>query len=217
MLGKNNNKERIRKMEMQAKQDHFSIRKLTIGAASVLLGFTFFGLNNQTVKANTVDPANEEVNSQKNENETTKTEQTKGTSKTVTTEKQSSQDNTKHDLSTFSGLSSFLRDSGSDSKASHSLSTGQEKSEKTTSEPTNSSEQQSSQDQQANDVSSPKGDTTKPVDSTAVVDEDSNAAENTEINTKDASVAQVHTFTELIAAFQNESISEIDVMNDITD
>ncbi|RMC55144.1 SLAP domain-containing protein [Lactobacillus sp. ESL0261] len=217
MLGKNNNKERIRKMEMQAKQDHFSIRKLTIGAASVLLGFTFFGLNNQTVKADTVDPANEEVNSQKNENETTKTEQTGDTAKTATTEKQSSQDNTKHDLSTFSGLSSFLRDSGSDSKASHSLSTGQKKSEKTTSEPTNSSEQQSSQDQQANDVSSPKKDTTKPVDSTAVVDEDSNAAENTEINTRDASVAQVHNFTELIGAFQNNSISEIDVMNDITD
>ena len=218
MLGKNNNKERIRKMEMQSKQDHFSIRKLTIGAASVLLGFTFFGLNNQTVKADTVDPANEEVNSQKNENETTKTEQTGDTAKTATTEKQSSQDNTKHDLSTFSGLSSFLRDSGSDSKASHSLLTGQEKSEKTTSEPTNSSDQQSSQDQQTNDVSSPKGDTTtKPVDSTTVVDEDSNATENTEINTRDASVAQVHTFNELIGAFQNDSISEIDVMNDITD
>ena len=217
MLGKNNNRERIRKMEMQAKQDHFSIRKLTIGAASVLLGFTFFGLSNQTVKADTVDPANEEVNSQKNENETTKTEQTKGTAKTVTTDEQSSQNDEKHDLSTFSGLSSFLRDGGSDSKASHSLSTGQKKSEKTTSEPTNSSEQQSSQDQQTNDASSPKGDTTKPVDSTDVVVEDSNAAENTEINTKDASLAQVHTFNELIAAFQNESISEIDVMNDITD
>ncbi|MBI0033841.1 SLAP domain-containing protein [Lactobacillus sp. M0396] len=218
MLGKNNNKERIRKMEMQAKQDHFSIRKLTIGAASVLLGFTFFGLNNQTVKADTVDPANEEVNSQKNENETTKTEQTGDTAKTATTEKQSSQDNTKHDLSTFSGLSSFLRDSGSDSKASHSLSTGQVKSEKTTSDPTNSSDQQSSEDQQTDEVSSAKGDTTtKPADSTAVVAEDSNAAENTEINTRDAGVAQVHTFNELIAAFQNESISEIDVMNDITD
>ena len=218
MLGKNNNKERIRKMEMQAKQDHFSIRKLTIGAASVLLGFTFFGLNNQTVKADTVDPANEEVNSQKNENETTKTEQTKGIAKTVTTEEQSSQDNTKHDLSTFSGLSSFLRDSGGDSKASHSLSTGQGKSEKTTSDPTNSSEQLTSQDQQADEVSSAKGDTTtKPADSTAVVAEDSNAAENAEINTRDAGVAQVHTFNELIGAFQNDSISEIDVMNDITD
>ncbi|MEB3365232.1 YSIRK-type signal peptide-containing protein [Lactobacillus sp. R2/2] len=37
MLGKNNYNERLRKMEMQDKQDHFSIRKLSIGAASVLL------------------------------------------------------------------------------------------------------------------------------------------------------------------------------------
>ena len=44
MLGKNNFKERLRKMEKHQKQDRFSIRKLTIGAASVLLGFTFLGL-----------------------------------------------------------------------------------------------------------------------------------------------------------------------------
>ena len=56
MLGKNNFKERLRKMEMQQKQDRFSIRKLTIGAASVLLGFTFLGLGSQTVKADT-DPS----------------------------------------------------------------------------------------------------------------------------------------------------------------
>ncbi len=218
MLGKNNNKERIRKMEMQAKQDHFSIRKLTIGAASVLLGFTFFGLSNQTVKADTVDPANEEVSSQKSENETTKTEQTEDTAKTATAERQSDQDNTKHDLSTFSGLSSFLRDSGSDSKASHSFSTGQAKSEKSAPESTNNSGQQSSQNQDTDVASSAKGNaTTRPDDSTAAVANDSNAAENTKINTRDASVAQVHTFDELIAAFQNESISEIDVMNDITD
>ncbi|MCT6892172.1 MAG: YSIRK-type signal peptide-containing protein, partial [Lactobacillus sp.] len=70
MLGKNNNKERIRKMEMQAKQDHFSIRKLTIGAASVLLGFTFFGLNSQTAKADTIDPAKEEISSETNKSQT---------------------------------------------------------------------------------------------------------------------------------------------------
>ncbi|RMC25081.1 MULTISPECIES: YSIRK-type signal peptide-containing protein [unclassified Lactobacillus] len=56
MLGKNNYNERLRKMEMQAKQDHFSIRKLNVGVASVLLGFTFFGLNSQAVKAETVAP-----------------------------------------------------------------------------------------------------------------------------------------------------------------
>ncbi|MBI0122588.1 SLAP domain-containing protein [Lactobacillus sp. W8173] len=215
MLGKNNNKERIRKMEMQAKQDHFSIRKLTIGAASVLLGFTFFGLSNQTVKADTVDPASEEVDSQTNGNETTNTEQTATKAKTATTQKQSFQDNTKHDLSTFSGLSSFLKDS--DSKTSHSFATGQAESEKTMPESTNNSDQQSSHNQDTAADSSAKGDTTKPVDSTAAVANDSNAAENTEINTRDASVAQVHTFDELIGAFQNDSISEIDVMNDITD
>lgn len=59
MLGKNNYKERLKRMEMQSKQDHFSIRKLSIGAASVLLGFTFFGLNSQTAKADTVDPKQE--------------------------------------------------------------------------------------------------------------------------------------------------------------
>ncbi len=53
MLGKNNYNERLKKMEMQAKQDHFSIRKLTIGAASILLGFTFLGASSQTVKADT--------------------------------------------------------------------------------------------------------------------------------------------------------------------
>ena len=53
MLSKNNYNEKLRKRELQARQDHFSIRKLTIGAASVLLGFTFFGAGSQTVKADT--------------------------------------------------------------------------------------------------------------------------------------------------------------------
>ena len=51
MLSKNNYNEKLRIMKLQARQDHFSIRKLTIGAASVLLGFTFFGAGSQTVKA----------------------------------------------------------------------------------------------------------------------------------------------------------------------
>ncbi|MEB3363833.1 YSIRK-type signal peptide-containing protein [Lactobacillus sp. R2/2] len=41
MLGKNNYNERVKRMARQAKQDHFSIRKLSIGTTSVLLGFTF--------------------------------------------------------------------------------------------------------------------------------------------------------------------------------
>ena len=57
MLSKNNYKERLRKME--PRRERFSIRKFTVGAASVLIGFTIFGLNNtQTVKADTTDNTN---------------------------------------------------------------------------------------------------------------------------------------------------------------
>ena len=61
MLSKNNYNEKLRKRELQARQDHFSIRKLTIGAASVLLGFTFFGAGSQTVKADTEETAQHAV------------------------------------------------------------------------------------------------------------------------------------------------------------
>ncbi|MDF7683826.1 YSIRK-type signal peptide-containing protein [Lactobacillus sp. ESL0679] len=54
MVGKNNFKEKLRQMVTQNKREHFAIRKLTIGAVSVLLGVTFLGVNNQTAKADTV-------------------------------------------------------------------------------------------------------------------------------------------------------------------
>ncbi|WP_338206521.1 SLAP domain-containing protein [Lactobacillus juensis] len=110
MLGKNNYNERLRKMEMQDKQDHFSIRKLSIGAASVLLGFTFFGLNSQSVKADTVEPAQQvsEESNRDNSNTETKETSTKDTTKVDAT---ASKKKTGTDLSTFSGLSSFLKDS----------------------------------------------------------------------------------------------------------
>ena len=110
MLGKNNYNERLRKMEMQDKQDHFSIRKLSIGAASVLLGFTFFGLNSQSVKADTVEPAQQvsEESNRDNSNTETKETSTKDATKVDAT---ASKKKTGTDLSTFSGLSSFLKDS----------------------------------------------------------------------------------------------------------
>ncbi|MBB1078355.1 YSIRK-type signal peptide-containing protein [Limosilactobacillus sp. STM2_1] len=44
MLSKNNKKEQIQKQE--PKKQRFAIKKLTVGVASVLIGFTFMGLNN---------------------------------------------------------------------------------------------------------------------------------------------------------------------------
>ena len=47
---------------MDEKKERFSIRKLTVGAASVLIGLTFIGVSGQTVHADTVPAAqNEEV------------------------------------------------------------------------------------------------------------------------------------------------------------
>ncbi|WEV37630.1 Rib/alpha-like domain-containing protein [Lactobacillus sp. ESL0677] len=95
MLGKNNFKERLRKTEMQAKKDRFSIRKLTVGTASVLLGFSFMAMSSQTTKADVI--------SSKSETEVQ-------TNKDITTTSEDKQD-TKQNLATYSGLSSFLKSS----------------------------------------------------------------------------------------------------------
>ncbi|KJY55901.1 putative S-layer protein [Lactobacillus kullabergensis] len=113
MLGKNNYNERLRKMEMQDKQDHFSIRKLSIGAASVLLGFTFFGLNSQSVKADTIDPSQNVTEESNRDNSNTETKET-GTKDKTKADAAASKKKNETDLSTFSGLSSFLKDSKSD-------------------------------------------------------------------------------------------------------
>ncbi|MCR1915140.1 YSIRK-type signal peptide-containing protein [Lactobacillus johnsonii] len=61
MLSKNNYKEKLRKME--PRKERFSIRKFSIGAASVLIGFFFMGIKSQNVHADTLAPSqNKEVN-----------------------------------------------------------------------------------------------------------------------------------------------------------
>lgn len=49
MLSRNDFKQRL--MQMDKQKDHFAIRKLTVGAASVLIGITFMGFGGQTVHA----------------------------------------------------------------------------------------------------------------------------------------------------------------------
>lgn len=50
MLSKNNYHEKLRKME--PRKERFSIRKFSIGAASVLIGFSFMSMaGNQKVQA----------------------------------------------------------------------------------------------------------------------------------------------------------------------
>lgn len=59
MVSKNNYSEKMRKIRPQ--KQRFSIRKFTVGAASVLIGLTFMGVNNQEVQADTTVAPKESV------------------------------------------------------------------------------------------------------------------------------------------------------------
>ncbi len=59
MVSKNNYSEKMRKIRPQ--KQRFSIRKFTVGAASVLIGLTFMGVNNQEVQADTTFAPEESV------------------------------------------------------------------------------------------------------------------------------------------------------------
>ena len=61
MLGKNNFTEKLRQMEEQNKKERFSIRKLSIGAVSVLIGFAFMRFGAQSAQADTVTPGSNPV------------------------------------------------------------------------------------------------------------------------------------------------------------
>ncbi len=102
MLSKNNFNEKLRQMNNQ--KAHFSIRKLTIGAASVLIGITFMGINSQTVNADEMtgntQPETMQVSTDKS-TDTTTTQQNdsdsstqKNTTQTVEVPQNSKQDNT---------------------------------------------------------------------------------------------------------------------------
>lgn len=70
MLSKNNYKERLRQLD--EKKERFSIRKLSIGAASVLIGLTLFGVGGiSQVHASELngENASEKVESQSNQNQ----------------------------------------------------------------------------------------------------------------------------------------------------
>ena len=82
MLSKNNYKEKLKKMEPRS--DHFSIRKLTVGTVSVLLGWTLISATNTTVKADTNDSNLENTSEVKPETQKNSSSQIKQNSLNVT-------------------------------------------------------------------------------------------------------------------------------------
>ncbi|AIS09084.1 N-acetylmuramidase [Lactobacillus sp. wkB8] len=226
MLGKNNKRERIRKMEMQAKQDHFSIRKLTIGAASVLLGFTFFGLNSQTAKADTVDPAKEEINTKTNESQS-ELDQTADKAQTPSEDKQSNSTKKDADLTTFSGLSSFLKSTDTEKPTT----SGKDSTDKTDDSKTDAPKDKDKDNTVDDSSKTPDQDQSNAKDP-AKTDDDTNQgtsetndpektdSQDPELVDKDAKrdatgVKQVTNWDEFTGALLNANVSEIRIMNDI--
>lgn len=95
MLGKNNINGKLRKIQPQ--KQRFSIRKFAVGAASVLIGLTFMGMSNQTVKADVApasvqqEKANEEAGDSSDSEKVT-ADQTKSETPSDTISKSSTDD-----------------------------------------------------------------------------------------------------------------------------
>ncbi|WEV51823.1 YSIRK-type signal peptide-containing protein [Lactobacillus sp. ESL0731] len=201
MLGRNNFAEKSRKFNSRSTRERFSIRKLSVGAASVLLGVTFLGLSSQSAKADTITtPAD-------------------NTQQVVKAPK-------KDNLSTYKGLSSFLRDD----KTSKTDKTNQEST--TTATDTTSTTPATTDDSAAKtpEVATPAqaaastpATTDDSKDGSVTINQgDTNVAQPAAIQTKDeinpkipGAVAKVSTWNEFTAALANAGVGEIDLENNI--
>ena len=230
MLGKNNNNERVKKMAMQAKQDHFSIRKLSIGAASVLLGFTYLGLSSKAVSADTVIPPQQiskksrvtaKIDAQATPTPTPTPRDNAAQNSTTATNNmtKTTKPESEPNLGTFSGLSSFLRENSSNNEQSNTE-------VKTDGEDTNAvkdDKQNSVTGNVQNDNAQKSQDET--ADPTAVDTADSDPTEQrqdsltSKITNRDlrdvGEKRSVGNWKDFISALTNSNVSEIDITNNI--
>ncbi|WEV51824.1 YSIRK-type signal peptide-containing protein [Lactobacillus sp. ESL0731] len=189
MLGKNNYTEKSRKLTSRSTRERFSIRKLSVGAASVLLGVTFLGLSSQSAKADTItDNTQQVVKAPKNDN-----------------------------LSTYKGLSSFLRD---DKTNQESTTTATVTTSTDTTTPVATPAQAATStpvttnDSKDDSLTINQGDTNK---GNTNVAQPAAVQTKEEINPKIAgTVAKVSTWDEFTAAIHNGDVREIDLENNIT-
>ena len=228
MLGKNNNNERVKKMAMQAKQDHFSIRKLSIGAASVLLGFTYLGLSSKAVSADTVIPPQQiskkskvtaKIDAQATPTPTPGDDAAQN-STTATNNIKTTKPESEPNLGTFSGLSSFLRENSSNSEQSNAeAKTDREdinavKDDKQNSVTGNmqNDNEQSGQDETADPTAVDTTDSAQTEQK-----QDSLTAKITNRDLRDVGEKRsVGNWKDFISALADSSVSEIDITNNIS-
>ncbi|WP_338201825.1 SLAP domain-containing protein [Lactobacillus rizhaonensis] len=237
MLGKNNYNERVKKMAKQAKQDHFSIRKLSIGTTSVLLGFTFLSLNSKTVKADTVVPPQPTENnaySQANpfSQDSITHPSNKNTAQDISTATyKTNKPEGEANLTTFSGLSSFLRESNSNSEQNNTAQTDQTAANND--DPNKEGSSVNSADnndintdnEDKADINSDNSDKEKPgvnntdKQETGKTDKNKETAKS-KITAKDAKDAgkkvSVGNWKDFISALTNSDVSEIDITTNIS-
>ena len=225
MLGKNNNNERVKKMAMQAKQDHFSIRKLSIGAASVLLGFTYLGLSSKAVSADTVIPPQQiskksrvtaKIDAQATPTPTPRDDAAQNSTTATNNITKTTKPESEPNLGTFSGLSSFLRGNSSNNEQNDTK-------VKTDSEDANAdkdNKQISVTGNVQNDNEQKKQEET--ADSTADSDQTEQKQDNltTKITNRDlrdvGEKRSVGNWKDFISALTDSSVSEIDITNNIS-
>ncbi|MDF7639608.1 BspA family leucine-rich repeat surface protein [Lactobacillus sp. ESL0791] len=141
-------------MEQQTQKERFAIRKLTVGAVSVLLGLAFVGMANQTVKADT--GSSTEQTEQSNNKKTAPAAQTGSQSK-------STAQPTKTNLSQYSQLDAFLKNNKTASQNKQNTGT-QSAGQKQNNNATNtSSKTNSTSNQTAGNVSTKEAPTTQTV------------------------------------------------------
>ncbi|WEV71297.1 SLAP domain-containing protein [Lactobacillus sp. ESL0785] len=229
MLGKNNYKEQLGKIDLQSKKDRFSIRKLTVGTASVLLGFTFMGVKGQTVKADAVDPAKTQVEQTNTSANETKPEATAdGNSVTSKQEPAAKNTSVKDDvkLDTYANLKSFLK-SGTQEKtvsSDNNESTKPVADDSTTAQPTEAATT-TDQNPTTNDApttSAAETNTTAKEPATNSVTKGQKQTpqaqgllETLNLATTTESSVNVGSWTGLVAAYNNSNIHEINIINDI--
>ena len=231
MLGKNNYNERVKRMARQAKQDHFSIRKLSIGTTSVLLGFTFLGLNSKTVKADTVVPPQLTEKKAYSQAEIFSQDSNKNTTRaTSTTTYKTNKPEGEPNLTAFSGLSSFLRENNSNSKQNDTAQTDQTAAndDDTSNEEPNANsadnndinkgtEDKTETNSDNSDKEEPHTDDTAKQE-TGKTDKNKDTAKSN-ITAKDAKDAgkkvSVGNWKDFISALNNSNVSEIDITNNI--
>ena len=232
MLGKNNYNERVKRMARQAKQDHFSIRKLSIGTTSVLLGFTFLGLNSKTVKADTVVPPQLTEKKAYSQAEIFSQDSNKNTTRaTSTTTYKTNKPEGEPNLTAFSGLSSFLRENNSNSKQNDTAQTDQTAAndDDTSNEEPNANsadnndinkgtEDKTETNSDNSDKEEPHTDDTAKQE-TGKTDKNKDTAKS-KITAKDAKDAgkkvSVGNWKDFISALNNSNVSEIDITNNIS-